>query len=526
MKFLFHTGQRPLEGYTLKRGIGHGGFGEVYYAVSDGGKEVALKIIRDNLDVELRGVAQCLNLKHPNLVDIYDLRKDALGNQWVVMEYVGGEPLCTVFQRHPRGLPAELAQQWFLAFANAVAYLHDNGIVHRDLKPGNIFLENGIIKVGDYGLSKFINGSQKEAQTQSVGTVHYMAPEIGSGNYNKQIDIYAAGIILYEMLSGRVPFDGQSSNEILMKHLTAKPDLGAVAPEYRRIIARALEKDPQKRYASMADMARDVAALTGSRDAAGPRRIPEVPTVAEVKLRPVYEPIPMVREVVREETTFTRLAELSGALALSALLASLSLVVWAAFRRSGADSLDWSELGSLYFQTVLVSWAVLIPAKLWARRNRNGLARRLTMFCMGLLVGLSTLWADGWVVHTASGTTGLNSWLPSGRELAEAAGVLSYFAIALAVMRWWRLADPLRRSRFAFMPVLGTAFWACLLMLVWQEKSAAVSLVLASVIVQLASPWEPLPVEQPARRARWRSGRCGGRLFENEPAQRVGNGAY
>src|SRR5262249_42236611 len=220
------------------------------------------------------------------------------GNQWVVMEYIGGEALSTVFQRHPRGLPAELAQQWFLAFARAVSYLHDNGIVHRDLKPGNIFLENGTIKVGDYGLSKFISSTQKEAQTQSVGTVHYMAPEIGSGNYNKQIDIYAAGIILYEMLSGRVPFDGQSSNEILMKHLTAKPDLGAVSPEYRKIIARALDKDPQKRYASMADMARDVEAIGGSRAPAGAKRIPESPTIAEVKLRPIYEPIPMVREVV------------------------------------------------------------------------------------------------------------------------------------------------------------------------------------------------------------------------------------
>jgi hypothetical protein len=522
MKFLFHTGQRPLDGYTLKRGIGHGGFGEVYYAVSDGGKEVALKIIRDNLDVELRGVAQCLNLKHPNLVDIYDLRKDSQGNQWVVMEYIAGEALSTVFQRHPRGLPADLARDWFLAFSRAVTYLHDNGIVHRDLKPGNIFLENGNIKVGDYGLSKFISGSQKDAQTQSVGTVHYMAPEIGSGNYNKQIDIYAAGIILYEMLSGRVPFDGQSSNEILMKHLTAKPDLGAVAPEYRPIIARALDKDPQKRYASMADMAHDVERLSIAAKNGKPFAVP--PSGGKPVNSPDARSLP-VTDVVPVENLFTRLGELSGALALAALLASLSLVVWAAFRRSGAD-LDWSELGSLYFKTVLVSWAVLIPAKLWGRRTRNGLARRLTMFCMGLLVGLTTLWVDGWVVRPSSGTTGLNTWLPSGRDLVEMAGVLSYFAIGLAVLRWWRLADPWRRSRFAFLPVLGSAFWACLLLLVWQERSAAVSLVLAAVIVQLASPWVPLPQEPAVRRVRWRYDGRGARIFENEPVRRVGNGRY
>jgi hypothetical protein len=211
---------------------------------------------------------------------------------------------------------------------------------------------------------------------------------------------------------------------------------------------------------------------------------------------------------------------------LTALLASLSLVVWAAIHSSGADSLDWSELGSLYFQTVLVSWAVLIPAKLWSRPCRNGLARRLTMFCVGLLVGLATLWIDGWVVRPTTATTNsLNTWLPSGRDLAEAAGVLSYFAIALAVTRWWRLADRGRRARFAFMPVIGTAFWACLLLLLWHEKFGAISLVLASVIVQLASPWEPAPATTSVRRPRWRYARCGGRLFENDPAQKLGNGA-
>ena len=80
----------PLDGYTIKRGVGQGGFGEIYYAVSDAGKEVALKLIRRNLDVELRGIRQCLNLKHPNLLDLYDIRQDDQGDTWVVMEYVAG----------------------------------------------------------------------------------------------------------------------------------------------------------------------------------------------------------------------------------------------------------------------------------------------------------------------------------------------------------------------------------------------------------------------------------------------------
>ena len=86
MKFTYNSGQRPLDGYTLKRGIGRGGFGEVYYAISDGGKEVALKLVRGNQEVELRGMAQCLNLKHPHLVSLFDMRTDAQGDHWVVME--------------------------------------------------------------------------------------------------------------------------------------------------------------------------------------------------------------------------------------------------------------------------------------------------------------------------------------------------------------------------------------------------------------------------------------------------------
>src|SRR5438128_2860566 len=270
MKFTYNSGQRPLDGYTLKRGIGRGGFGEVYYAISDGGKEVALKLVRGNQEVELRGMAQCLNLKHPHLVSLFDMRTDAKGDHWVVMEYIAGEPLSVVLTRHPQGLPHELAQQWFLALTRAVGYLHDHGIVHRDLKPGNIFIENGLVKVGDYGLCKFISSSQRTAQTQSVGTVHYMAPEISTGNYDKKIDIYASGIILYEMLTGRVPFDGESAGEILMKHLTSPPDSSVLPPANVNIVGKALAKNPAHRYVSMLEMAKEVEAV--GRNGEAPRR--------------------------------------------------------------------------------------------------------------------------------------------------------------------------------------------------------------------------------------------------------------
>ena len=256
MKFTYSTGARPLEGFTIKRGIGSGGFGEVYYALSDAGKEVALKRIQRHLDIELRGVRQCLNLKHPNLLSLFDIRHDDHGDAWVVMEYIVGESLHELLERHPQGLPAPEVQRWFEGLAAGVGYLHDRGIVHRDLKPGNVFLDEGIVKIGDYGLSKYISCSRRSGQTESVGTFHYMAPEIGRGSYGRQIDIYALGIMLYEMFTGRLPFDGESSQEIIMKHLTADPDLSVVPSAYREVIRRALLKDPEKRFANVEEMVR------------------------------------------------------------------------------------------------------------------------------------------------------------------------------------------------------------------------------------------------------------------------------
>ncbi|MEX2170258.1 MAG: serine/threonine-protein kinase [Pirellulales bacterium] len=254
IKFLHASGSRPLEGYTIKRGVGRGGFGEVYFATSDAGKEVALKLIRRNLEVELRGVTHCLNLKHPNLVALYDIRTDDMGDQWVVMEYVCGESLEQVIERHPDGVPIDEAMWWMRGICAGVGYLHDHGIVHRDLKPGNIFLDEGTVKIGDYGLSKFISCSRRSGQTESVGTVHYMAPEIANGRYGREIDTYALGVMLYEMLTGSVPFEGESVGEVLMKHLTAEPSLEAVPQPFRDIVARALAKDPEVRFANVGEL--------------------------------------------------------------------------------------------------------------------------------------------------------------------------------------------------------------------------------------------------------------------------------
>ncbi|MHB1037785.1 MAG: serine/threonine-protein kinase [Pirellulales bacterium] len=297
MKFAYPSGSRPLEGYTIKRGIGRGGFGEVYYATSDGGKEVALKLIRRNLEVELRGVSHCLNLKHPNLLTLYDIKTDDQQDSWVVMEYVSGDCLEDVIARSPHGMPVEHVLAWMQGIAAGVAYLHDHGIVHRDLKPGNIFSDEDVVKIGDYGLSKFISCSRRSGQTESVGTVHYMAPEVANGRYGKEIDVYALGIILYEMLTGHVPFEGESVGEVLMKHLTAEPDLSAIQEPYRTVIAKALDKDPERRLKSVAEFMAQLPKPAGSHAAATP-----LPPRPETPRRDAHQPPPIpVAELVDED---------------------------------------------------------------------------------------------------------------------------------------------------------------------------------------------------------------------------------
>jgi serine/threonine protein kinase len=286
MKFTFPPESKPLDGYTIKRAIQRGGFGEVYYALSDGGKEVALKLLQQNTEIELRGVSQCLNLKHPNLVTIFDIRTDADGDHWIVMEFVSGKSLDKVIEEHNRGMPIEDVQHWLSGITAGLSFLHDRGIVHRDLKPGNIFQEDDVVKIGDVGLAKFISQSHRDAQTQSVGTVYYMAPEVAHGRYRHEVDVYSLGCMLYELLTGRVPFEGESTGEILMKHLSEKPDLSVLPRRLRPVLARALEKDPMRRTPSAArleeefrkavlgvEIAGDIPEATGGPDRMGSDRI-------------------------------------------------------------------------------------------------------------------------------------------------------------------------------------------------------------------------------------------------------------
>ncbi len=533
MKFKYRSGQQPLEGFTLKRGVGKGGFGEVYFAVSDGGKEVALKLLLGHSEVELRGIANCLNMKHPNLVHVYDLREDSEGQKWLVMEYVLGESMSAVLNRHPTGLPLSLTKEWFAALARAVGHLHDRGVVHRDLKPANIFVEAGTLKVGDYGLCKTISTSQR--QTRTVGTVHYMAPEVSTGNYSQKIDQYACGVILHEMLTGKIPFDGESDGEILMKHLTATPDLTCVPEPFRPIIAKALDKNPNKRYASMVEMAQAVEPIQlpqaipiGVRvSAIGPvaappgliltpdPELPKSPAIPQrLQATPIpaapKTPLPMARPVL-PPTIRDRLTGLLGALLLAPAIAALGLVPYGLL----SNPSDSTGLMKMFLVTTALAWAVLLGSGQSTFRSSDGWARRLRLGVLGLMVGTLAFWLDGWVMPRggpAQAVTSADSFMFG--TIAMPADVFStgvryllYFGGVMAAGRWWRSTARDRKERFSLFPLLAAGFWSGALLFLWPWEAGSpaggiVPIVLAIVAVQAVSPWTPSARVQPSKKLR------------------------
>ena len=277
--YRYQQGDRPLDGYTIQHALGRGGFGEVYFAISDAGREVALKAIQNYEEIELRGIGHCMNLKSPHLVMIFDVRQDAEGMAWVIMEYVSGPNLREILDEahvgsslrdeceNPvrlgetdlHGIGIDQAAFFLRELCKGLAYLHDAGVVHRDLKPHNVFFEDGVVKIGDYSLSKAITTSHRSGHTTTVGSVHYMAPEICEGRYDKTVDIYALGVMLFEMLTGSPPYEGESMGEVLMKHLSSQVDVSGLPQPFDRVVAKAMQRDPEKRYQTASEMMRDLA---------------------------------------------------------------------------------------------------------------------------------------------------------------------------------------------------------------------------------------------------------------------------
>lgn len=518
MKFTYQSGYKPLPGYTIKRGIGQGAFGEVYFAVTDSGKQVALKLIHNkNLEKEMRGIQQCLNLKHQNLVHLYDVRTDDAGFHWLIMEYVAGEPLSSIVARYPNGAPAELAIQWFQGLAAAVQYLHQHGILHRDLKPANIFLENGLIKVGDFGLCKIIADSA-QAMTGEVGTAPYMAPEICNGIYKESVDIYAAGVILFELVTGRVPFEGQSVQEILKKHLYDAPDLTTVPMPFKLILQKALAKDPRQRYQTIMDMAKDVACAI-------PTTEPGATRPADVTMPVGADEIPEVIPATPSMIFQQRWSELTGILLTAIIASAILAVAWPSFFGRG----DWSHLAPLFFLVLAASASVMIPSKLWVPSDdEESWTRRLMHMSLGFVLALFALWLEGYELPApwvpANRLEVLHTWQPGPTDVQVLKGswagwwygvntsmpilacYLSYFGLMFMVLRWWKVTEVHRPSRISIWSLICVAFWGYLLLFLLpgqhQREIGFLTVFLTAVVCQIACPWKEKGALKPKKKLR------------------------
>ena len=259
-----------LAHYEFVGHLGSGGMGNVWRAMDTKlGREVAIKTLSEDVAPDAESLARLqrearllATLKHPGIAAIYGLEEQQ-GMRFLVLELVEGETLAERLRRGP--LPLEDALRLARQIADALEAAHEKGIIHRDLKPANIKITpDDATKVLDFGIAKTIPRTETdESVTASVeateagmilGTVAYMSPEQARGKaVDKRTDVWAFGVVLYELLTGERPFQGADSNETLINILTQKPDLQRIPPTVRRLLARCLEKDPKKRLRDLGD---------------------------------------------------------------------------------------------------------------------------------------------------------------------------------------------------------------------------------------------------------------------------------
>src|SRR5256884_3865638 len=256
--------------YKIVRKLGAGGMADVYLAEDQElGRRVAIKILNDRhanddqfVERFRREAKNAAGLSHPNIVSIYD-RGEAEGTYYIAMEFLDGRSLKElIVSRGPAPIP--IAIDYARQILAALRFAHRNGIVHRDIKPHNVLVDSeGRLKVTDFGIAR-AGASQMTEAGSIIGTAQYLSPEQAKGSpVDQTSDLYSVGIVLYELLTGVVPFTGDTPVEIAMKHLSAVPEppsakRAEIPRDLDLIILRALGKDPSERYQSAEEMDADL----------------------------------------------------------------------------------------------------------------------------------------------------------------------------------------------------------------------------------------------------------------------------
>ena len=272
-------GQKINDRYQIIKTIGEGGMANVYLAydtILD--RNVAVKVLRGDLATDEKFVRRfqrealsASSLSHPNIVEVYDVGEDN-GSYYIVMEYIEGKHLKQLLKKRGNLTLTEVVDI-MLQVTDGMSAAHDSYIIHRDIKPQNIMiLENGLIKITDFGIAMALNSTQLTQTNSVMGSVHYLPPEQASGKgATIQSDVYSMGILMYELLTGTLPFRGDNAVEIALKHIkepfpSIKEKLPNLPQSIENIIMRATAKNVKNRYADAKEMHDDLkTALLDSR---------------------------------------------------------------------------------------------------------------------------------------------------------------------------------------------------------------------------------------------------------------------
>lgn len=279
-------GQKINDRYEIVKTIGEGGMANVYLAYDTIlERNVAVKILRGDLANDEKFVRRfqrealsASSLSHPNIVEVYDVGEDN-GIYYIVMEYINGKHLKQLLKKRGK-LTLNEVIDIMLQLTDGMACAHDSYIIHRDIKPQNIMiLDSGIVKITDFGIAMALNSTQLTQTNSVMGSVHYLPPEQASGKGSTiQSDIYSMGIVMYELLSGNLPYRGDNAVEIALKHLKEElPSIRVECPDLpqavENIILKACAKNPKNRYADARSMNEDLKTCISSMRASEPKYV-------------------------------------------------------------------------------------------------------------------------------------------------------------------------------------------------------------------------------------------------------------